>query len=94
MVIQVSSNLEPKASHSEDVEEISSSDHNEPTMTLGETLSMKQITSTPLASVKEMQNLVGGTDIKVHSMAGESNMSIHFASVFSCFLRVFICFFS
>ncbi|KAL8532969.1 hypothetical protein ACS0TY_009290 [Phlomoides rotata] len=65
----VSSNLEPKASFSEDgsnpvVEENSSSDHNEPTVTLGETLSMKQITSTSLDSVKEMQNLVGGTDIK------------------------------
>ncbi|KAL8537075.1 hypothetical protein ACS0TY_012312 [Phlomoides rotata] len=46
MEINVSSNLEPKASFSEDgsnpvVEEIFSSDHNEPTVTLGETLSMK-----------------------------------------------------
>ncbi|XP_047972872.1 brefeldin A-inhibited guanine nucleotide-exchange protein 5 [Salvia hispanica] len=46
------------------VEEVSSSDHNEPTITLGETLSMKQINSTPVASVQEMQNLADGTDIK------------------------------
>lgn len=69
LVMQVSLN-ETAVANSEDesktvVEEVSSSDHNEPTITLGETLSMKQINSTPVASVQEMQNLADGTDIKV-----------------------------
>lgn len=70
LVMQVSSNHELGVANSKDgsktvVEEVSSSDHNEPTITLGETVSMKQINSTPVASVQEMQNLADGTDIKV-----------------------------
>ncbi|KAL6580183.1 Brefeldin A-inhibited guanine nucleotide-exchange protein 5 [Orobanche minor] len=66
----VSSNHEVGVANSEDgsktvVEEVPSSDHNGPTITLGETLSMKQINSTPVASVQEMQNLADGTDIKL-----------------------------
>ncbi|KAI3470391.1 hypothetical protein Pfo_027054 [Paulownia fortunei] len=65
----VSPNLEPTEAHSEDgsnpmVEEVLSSDHTEPSLALGETLSVKQINNTSLASVKEIQSLVGGTDIK------------------------------
>ncbi|KAH6757481.1 HOPM interactor 7 [Perilla frutescens var. hirtella] len=65
----VSSNHEPAIAYSEDgsktvVEEVSSSDHDEPTITLGESLSMKQINSTSVASVQEMQSLADGTDIK------------------------------
>ncbi|KAL9165509.1 hypothetical protein ABFS82_06G175400 [Erythranthe guttata] len=61
----VSPNLEPSDSYVEDgsnpmVEEVSSSDHNEPSMTLGEELS----TVASPASVKEIHNLVGGNDIK------------------------------
>ncbi|KAK4436076.1 Brefeldin A-inhibited guanine nucleotide-exchange protein 5, partial [Sesamum alatum] len=64
-----SSSLEPAEAYSEDgsnpmIEEVSSSDHNEPSMTLGEALSVKQINNTSPASVKEIQSLVGGTDIK------------------------------
>lgn len=88
MVIQVSSNLEPTVAYSEDVsnpvvEEVSSSDHNEPSMTLGETLSVKQINNTSNPSVKEIQSLVGGTDIKVqwYSYWQGVYMSIHSASV-------------
>lgn len=71
LVIQVSSNNEPVVNHYEDgsktvVEEVSSSDHHDPTITLGETLSMKQINSTSVASVQEMQSLADGPDIKVH----------------------------
>lgn len=71
LLMQVPSNNEPAVAHSEDgsktvVEEVSSSDHNDPTITLGETLSMKQINSTSVASVQEMQSLADGPDIKVH----------------------------
>ncbi|PIN20402.1 Guanine nucleotide exchange factor [Handroanthus impetiginosus] len=66
----VSSNsLEPTETYSEDgsnpvAEEVSSSDHNEPSLTLGEALSVKQTNNTSVASVNEIQSLVGGTDIK------------------------------
>ncbi|KAK6144922.1 hypothetical protein DH2020_021742 [Rehmannia glutinosa] len=65
----ISSNLEPTEANSENgsnpiVEEVSSSDHNEPSMALSEALSAKQIDNTSLASAKEIQSLVGGTDIK------------------------------
>ncbi|XP_020551182.1 brefeldin A-inhibited guanine nucleotide-exchange protein 5 isoform X2 [Sesamum indicum] len=64
-----SSSLQPAEAYSEDgsnpmIEEVSSSDHNEPSMTLGEALSVKQINNASPASVKEIQSLVGGTDIK------------------------------
>lgn len=47
------------------VEEVSSSDHNEPTTTLGEELALKQMNNASPASVKEIHSLVGGNDIKV-----------------------------
>lgn len=87
-VMQVSSNHEIAVANSEErsktvVEEMSSSDHNEPTMTLGETLSMKQINSTPVTSVQEMQSLADGTDIKVGYYSyccSPVNTKLHFLS--------------
>lgn len=88
LVMQVSLNETTAVANSEDeskpvVEEVSSSDHNEPTITLGETLSMKQINSTAVASVQEMQNLADGTDIKVgwYSYCSlPANTNLHFLS--------------
>lgn len=46
------------------VEEVSSSDRNATDTTLGDVISAKQMHNTSLASDEEIQNLVGGTDIK------------------------------
>lgn len=46
------------------VEEVSSSDRNATNTTLGDVKSAKQMHNTSLASDDEIQNLVGGTDIK------------------------------
>ncbi|XP_073128744.1 brefeldin A-inhibited guanine nucleotide-exchange protein 5 [Henckelia pumila] len=46
------------------VEEVSSSDHNATDTTSGDVISAKQVNNASLGSDEEIQNLVGGTDIK------------------------------
>ncbi|KAK6156433.1 hypothetical protein DH2020_010681 [Rehmannia glutinosa] len=67
--VVTSNSPEPKEAHLEDgsnsmVEEVSSSGHNDPRMTLDDVVSVKQIKNTSLVSIVGIQNLAGGTDIK------------------------------
>lgn len=76
------------------VAEVSSCDHNDPKMTSDDILSVKHLNSTSLVSVEGIQNLVGGTDIKVYwylQWHGYVNMTIQFTSVLHFFTICLIC---